>query len=403
MSNPMDGAEVIFSTLAGSHMYGTNTQESDIDERKIFIPNLEYLFGIKRVEQIISHGEDKDEESYDIRKFFNLAKNNNPTILEYFFIKPENLIYFSPTWEIIMEKRNLFLSKKIKDSFSGYAYSQLKRIMNHRAWVLNKPTKKPERKDFGLPTQKLVSEEKLAAFRVIITKSISEIGREIDFKKEIEKIENEFSYESLFNAIKGIDEIEEVREILKNIFRLLNNDLKRISNNYPNSKEELDKIIEKNSVENIMENFNEIGLMKKALSTISEFSDELILILSKERSYQSAMRNWDSYNVWKNNRNPKRAELEEKYGYDTKHASHLYRLLTEGEELLKDGIITLPRPDKDFLLEIKHGKLSYDELIEITNKRFDILREIYKNSLLPETVNNKEIDNLLFEILKNKI
>src|ERR1039458_5020213 len=35
----------------------------------------------------------------------------------------------------------------------------------------------------------------------------------------------------------------------------------------------------------------------------------------------------DQYNGWKAQRNPKRAELEAKFGYDTKHAMHLVRLM----------------------------------------------------------------------------
>lgn len=51
-----------------------------------------------------------------------------------------------------------------------------------------------------------------------------------------------------------------------------------------------------------------------------------------------------------------RPELEEKYGYDTKSAMHIIRILGEGIELMKTGHITLPRPEKDFLIGIRKGE-----------------------------------------------
>ena len=35
-----------------------------------------------------------------------------------------------------------------------------------------------------------------------------------------------------------------------------------------------------------------------------------------ENAYRSAMKEWNSYKAWKTNRNPERALLEEKFGYD---------------------------------------------------------------------------------------
>ena len=43
------------------------------------------------------------------------------------------------------------LTKKVQQTFHGYAMAQLKKIKTHRSWLLNPPTKKPSREDFGLP------------------------------------------------------------------------------------------------------------------------------------------------------------------------------------------------------------------------------------------------------------
>jgi hypothetical protein len=50
--------------------------------------------------------------------------------------------------------------------------------------------------------------------------------------------------------------------------------------------------------------------------------------------------------------------------YDTKYAMHVIRLYGEAKELMEQGRITLPRPNKDELVEIRHGKYSLAELQE---------------------------------------
>ena len=73
--------------------------------------------------------------------------------------------------------------------------------------------------------------------------------------------------------------------------------------------------------------------------------DEYKLAKEKHKQY------WD----WKKNRNESRSELEEKFGYDTKHAMHLVRLLRMAEEVLQEGIVRVKRPDAKELLAIRDG------------------------------------------------
>lgn len=41
----------ILEVITGSNLYGTNTPESDIDYAGIFIPTIDYYFGLKKVEE----------------------------------------------------------------------------------------------------------------------------------------------------------------------------------------------------------------------------------------------------------------------------------------------------------------------------------------------------------------
>jgi len=90
-----------------------------------------------------------------------------------------------------------------------------------------------------------------------------------------------------------------------------------------------------------------------------------------------------------------RPELEEKYGYDVKAGMHTLRLLYECKELLSDGTITLPRPERDFLIRVRTGKYSMEKVISMAQKLFSECEEAAKSSPLPERVDRSAISGLL--------
>ena len=98
-----------------------------------------------------------------------------------------------------------------------------------------------------------------------------------------------------------------------------------------------------------------------------EFSlkDELVTYIYAERSFAKAKQVYDSWVSWKKERNPARRELEEKSGYDTKHASHLVRLMRMGYEIITEGKVIVNRTglDADELLAIKNGAWSFDKVM----------------------------------------
>lgn len=66
-------------------------------------------------------------------------------------------------------------------------------------------------------------------------------------------------------------------------------------------------------------------------------------------------------------KNCTRPELVEKYGYDTKYASHIVRLGFQGEELLLTGRLTLPMQEdqRRVCVDIRNGKYSLAEVSEM--------------------------------------
>jgi hypothetical protein len=92
-----------------------------------------------------------------------------------------------------------------------------------------------------------------------------------------------------------------------------------------------------------------------------------------------------------------RPEIEVKFGYDVKAAMHTLRLLHECRELLSEGRITLPRPERELLVRVRTGKYSIEKVLEMAEKLFSQCDEAMANSKLPEKVNRAAASKLIAE------
>jgi hypothetical protein len=96
----------------------------------------------------------------------------------------------------------------------------------------------------------------------------------------------------------------------------------------------------------------------------ADLSPSFLELLDRERRHRAALREWQQYQEWTRSRNPARAELERRYGYDTKHAMHLIRLLRMAVEILSTGEVVVRRPDAEDLRAVRRGSLTFDALLE---------------------------------------
>lgn len=299
----------IFLTRAGSHAYGLATLESDVDVRGVAIPPREYFLGFwYRFEQ--AEAARPDLVIYDIRKFFRLAAACNPSIIELLWTDAEDHLLVTPLGHRLLDNRSLFLSRRAKQTFGGYAVAQLKRIKTHRRWLLQPPSHKPRRSEFGLPETSVLSADILGAVAT---------------------------------------------------------------------------------------------LEQKAEQDLSAFPGHVMEIYRRERSYQNALGEWQQYEHWKAHRNPKRAALEAKIGFDGKHASHLVRLLRMCREILETGTVIVKRPDREELLAIRNGAWSYDQLLEWSEHEDRALETITADSALPPAPDEQRLDALCIATVEEVI
>lgn len=300
----VDTFQLIYEVVHGSQAFGLDGPESDLDLKGIIAgPPSWYSGFLPSPEQLIIN---KDHTLYDVRKFFKLAIEANPTAIEMLWVPDSSIRTCTQPAERILTERERFLSLRVADSFGKYALSQLRRIKTHRRWLLDPPKVQPQRKDFQLSGKPVISNDQIGA-----ADSLLESGR--------------------------------------------------ISQD--------------------------------------EIPPNFMLMLDRERSYRAAVKEWQQFQTWLRERNPARAKLEKEFGYDTKHALHLVRLLRMAFEILTTGKVVVKRPDREELLAIKRGSWKFDQLIEYAEAMHMKIVEAKKSCRLPELPDSEYLNMLCTEII----
>ena len=130
--------KIIFRIKTGSTLYGLNTPESDEDYMSVFIPNTEYILGLKKINEIdLSTNKsnnrntvsDIDDKYYSIDKYLKLLLDNNPNIIETLFVNDKNIIIDSKEYLFLRNNYKKIVNAVVYKKFTGYAYSQRKKLM----------------------------------------------------------------------------------------------------------------------------------------------------------------------------------------------------------------------------------------------------------------------------------
>ena len=275
---------ILFSCLAGSRLYGTSTPESDVDVRRIEIEPIEYILGLLKKDHTVLQG-DKDETTYTLKFFANLALDANPNILELIYVKEKQSLHWSKDWNDFVDvAKKYIISQLVRKTFAGYAVSQLKRIETHYRWLNSDVPKLPKAEEYG---------------RIVV---------------------------------------------------------------------------------GMGEKWTDYQLKQK---------------------YDVDKKHYDQYQTWVKNRNPKRSELEKKYGMDTKHASHLVRLITEAQHLLTAGYLEFPLPNADWLKEVRNGYFTYSELIDYADKMLIEIENM--KSDLPQKPEFEKVQDIIIDIYRRHL
>lgn len=484
--------KLILMTLAGSRFYGTYydsedperihpfnpSYKSDSDYRGVFIAHPDSKLGFSgKIEQIeIKKGKDgkvsekqkafikelneklgmnmPDDEDiilYEIKKFLELALDNNPNICDILFTDNEAIVYANKKGRKLLNNKDIFISKKTKFTFSGYALSQLNRIKGHNKWITKYPkthiviAELKEAYDNGEIDYNWITDY----FGGVVSEFVTGI-KQIDANK-LGKIKSINWYEfiekhSIDRKIweskipHGVTSEEHKLAETNNLFadewehyrkpQLVNycypKDLK--AHKY-DMGENIDDIVSFDtglsmSIKEFLINeasfrtisktqyniftkpdmkysggiFSRNGDLKSNdTEEVGEFCFQLTI---DENNYKKDLDNIQKLWEWKCNRNEKRGVLEEHFGYDTKHASHIFRLLIGAKNILETNEYH-PRLEGDNLKLVRgilNGEYKYDWVVEESAKMEKELEPLYQASKLPHKPNHKKANELLLKL-----
>lgn len=192
---------LICIAITGSHAYGMQTKDSDIDIMGLFLPPVDYLLGLKRVEQVTLErrkGDLYDGQIFNFTKWFKLIVDQNPNVLELLWHESNQYVYRDDEiWKILMYNRKDFLSKKLKHTFAGYAFSQLNRLNKLNEKVNENKDRLEEFKRFGYSTKNASHLFRLLnmCFDALVDKEIQVMRPERQFLISIR--EGKYSYEDI--------------------------------------------------------------------------------------------------------------------------------------------------------------------------------------------------------------
>ena len=304
----MGAPTLIFETLHGSRAYGLAREGSDTDLKGVVIGPREWYFGIATGPEQIELS--PDHVRYELRKLLRLAAANNPSVLEVLFAHEDDHRALTPLGEKLLAARSSMLSRRVADTFGGYALSQLGRIRRHRRWLLEPKKGEPRRADFGLPERTLIPRDQLGAAEALIAD----------------------------------------------------------------------------------------GRMDEA-----ELTPGFLATLDGERRYRASQKEWSQYRHWLATRNPARAALEAKHGYDTKHAMHLVRLSRMAVEILETGEVRVRRDDGEELLRVRDGAWTYDALLEQVDGLKARIADAKERSSLPDAPDEGALDALCVTLIAESL
>jgi hypothetical protein len=119
--------------IFGSHLYGTDSENSDKDYKGVFMPSLDMVL-LGRIPKSISTSsksgndgkntpEDVDSEMYSLHYFIDLASRGETVALDMLHAPPNMLLSTTPIWESIVSERSRFYTKRISTLVS-YAVHQ---------------------------------------------------------------------------------------------------------------------------------------------------------------------------------------------------------------------------------------------------------------------------------------
>lgn len=337
---------IIFETISGSKSYGTDTINSDTDIRYIFqLPTDKLIDLTSYVPQV---SDDKNDiVGYEIKRFIELIVKQAPNCLELLYCPDDCVLHTSKQFNILLEHRDKFLTKKCKLSFGGYAIAQIQNsssLQKKSNWE-NDRIKRKTPLDFcyvavnnkTMPVSKFLGNKWIKQQHVALTK------------------------------------------------------LNHFTDTYTMFSDP--KILKPRGI--VSSDGNEIRVTSIPLGI-----EPIAIMYFNKDDYSRHCKDYMEYEKWKLSRNEHRYVDNDEHGHkiDGKHLLHTRRLLDMATEIGLNKTLTVKRPNAEYLMQIRRGEVPLLDIISQAEEDIKKLDLIFDNSDLPDDVDRDFVNDLLLEI-----
>ena len=118
--------KILAKLVGGSHLYGLNTPESDLDERYIYayddVPN---IIGLDKNECIDHRDGEEDLLGFELRRFLQLLRKTNTQVVEMLYADESAFSILTPEFKLLREnKMKLIDQDQFYKSMRGYIHGE---------------------------------------------------------------------------------------------------------------------------------------------------------------------------------------------------------------------------------------------------------------------------------------
>lgn len=340
--------KIIYKAIVGSQAYGTNTKNSDVDYKGVYAQSVDDLIGFNYKEQIEVS---KDECYYEVRRFLQLLQSANPTMLELLYMPDDCIIEKHPAFELIIENKHQFLTKKCLHSFGGYAVAQIKKAK-------------------GLDKKLNWEHDKVVRKIPFDFCYVYEDGKTTTLPHYLEK-------NKLADTKCGLVALNHFKDCYALYY-------------------DFDGDLAYRGI--ISEKGNEVKL-----SSVPPNEKPLCIINFNKEGYSSHCKDYVEYETWLKNRNVQRyVDIQHhQQQIDGKNLLHCRRLLDMAKEIATEKTINVRRKNAQELLKIRRGEIDLAEFMQTAEEEIKELTKLFEESDLPNEANTDFVNALLLEVRKN--
>lgn len=378
--------KLAYKFVRGSTLYNTNIETSDVDYGGVFILPNERLIGLPDFYQDQVSDEKHDTTYYEFNRWVELLMKANPNALESLFVPTDKVIgNIHPAVQLIIDNRDMFLTKECFKSLSGYAYAQIQKCRGLNKKCVQPVMEKKEVMDFCYTFKDQGSQpmKEFLAERGLNQKYCGLVN--IPNMKDVYGVYYDFAAHMNFN----FSNLKERAPFLAWISKTFGGAFVReVFDRFSDGK-----FYGYSGIVHPDGKSNEVRL-----SSIPKGELPLCFMTYNQQGYESHCRKYKEYQEWVQKRNPARYESNLKSNYDVKNVAHCVRLLHMGLELAHgDGFNVVRTWDREMLLNIRNHKYEYEEIIDYVERTFAHMKELAEKCDLPKTVDKQKVNELILQ------